>query len=223
MASPRKTAGMDVYQAIYDMLLKGDLKPGDRITEARLADHFRMSRTPVREALSRLETQGLLEHQPYRGMVVSTLDHQAVTELYVMREVLEGTAASLAARHATEAEITLMKEIIEKDRQNLTDYDHLARTNKLFHQSIQRAAHNRYIVQALSGLEESMALLGPTSLAVEGRAAEALAEHEQIVGAIEKRDSKAAEKIARIHIQGSHKARLRLMFDHELKATSESP
>ena len=98
MAQDRQTAGMDVYQSIYELLLNGSLKPGDRLTEAKLAKRFGISRTPVREALRRLQTQGLLQHQPYRGMVVATLDPQAVTELYVMREVLEGTAAALAAK-----------------------------------------------------------------------------------------------------------------------------
>lgn len=216
MAQDRQTAGMDVYQAIYELLLKGEFKPGDRLTETKLAERFGISRTPVREALNRLEHQKLLQHQPYRGMVVRTLDHQAVTELYVMREVLEGTAAALAARHATDAEISVMKDIVARDRKHTADSSSLAQSNKLFHESVQRAAHNRYIVQALNSLAESMALLGPTSLAVAGRVEEALDQHEQIVTAIENHDPQAAEKAARAHIQGSHRARLILMLERDL-------
>lgn len=216
MAQDRQTAGMDVYQSIYELLLNGSLKPGDRLTEAKLAKRFGISRTPVREALRRLQTQGLLQHQPYRGMVVATLDPQAVTELYVMREVLEGTAAALAARHATEAEISVMKEMIARDRKNMEDAGSLAQSNKLFHEAIQRAAHNRYLVQALNALQESMALLGPTSLAVTGRAKESLDQHQEVIAAIEKNDPQAAETAARDHIRGSHRARLKLMFDRDV-------
>lgn len=218
MAQIRQTAGMDVYKEIYEMLITGVLKPGDRVTEGKLAEQFGISRTPVREALSRLENQGLLQHQPYRGMVVPTLDHQEVTELYVMREVLEGTAAALAARHTTDAEISVMKDIVLQDRENIDDIQYLARSNKLFHEAIQRAAHNRYLVQALNALEESMALLGPTSLSVENRASEALDQHEKIVKAIENHDSAAADAAAREHIRGSHRARLALMFKQDIAA-----
>lgn len=218
MVQNRQTAGMDVYHEIYQLLLTGVFKPGDRVTEAKLAERFGISRTPVREALSRLENQGLLQHQPYRGMVVPTLDPQEVTELYVMREVLEGTAAALAALHATDVEISVMKDIVMRDRENINNTELLAHSNKLFHQSIQRAAHNRYLVQALNALEESMALLGPTSLSVDGRAKEALDQHEAIVAAIESHDCKAAEATARAHIKGSHRARLTLMFEQDLAA-----
>ncbi len=97
----------------YDMLLKeienGDLPPGTRLREAELAERIGISRTPVREALKRLESQGLVAHEPHHGTVVATLDYGEVAELYQIREVLEGTAARLGAQSATEAEIGVLQ------------------------------------------------------------------------------------------------------------------
>ena len=96
-------------EAAYDILrtavMERLLQPGQRLREVDVSAWLDMSRTPVREAFRRLERDGLITFAPHRGMTVTELDHGAVTELYRMREVLEGTAASLAAQHATEAEI----------------------------------------------------------------------------------------------------------------------
>ena len=206
---------LDVYGSLYALLQSGTFAPGDRLKESELARRFGTSRTPVREAFRRLEAQGLLVHEPHKGMVVPRLDDQAVTELYVMREVLEGTAASLAARHTTEVEVLALKDMIASDRACLSDPERLARTNRLFHEAIYRAAHNRFLVKSLNALREAMALLGPTTLTLPGRAEEALAEHAGIVEAIEARDADAADEAARDHIRAAHRARLKLMFETE--------
>ena len=190
------------------MILTGKVTPGDRLKEAELAKIFGLSRTPVREALHRLEVQGLLRHEPHRGMVVPTLDPQAVTELYVMREVLEGTAAALAAQHATEVEIEVMTTIVANDQRHGDDPERLAGTNRAFHGAIHRAAHNRFLMQSLKALDESNALLGPTTLKLEARRMQAIAEHGQIVTAIGNRDAKGAEQAMRQHLRAAFAARL---------------
>src|SRR3546814_15481594 len=102
-----------------------------------MADRLRMSRTPVREALRRLEADGLLTFAPYRGMVIAELDHQAVMELYQMREVLEGTAAGLAARHASEAEIAVLRDILAGDPGAHAEPPRPAPPNPQFHGALQ--------------------------------------------------------------------------------------
>ena len=91
--------------------------------ETEIAAWLEMSRTPVRDAMRRLETDGLLVHEPHLGVVIATLDHRAVVELYAMREVLEGTAAGLAARHASEPDLAQLAELIaiEKNLQGKFD------------------------------------------------------------------------------------------------------
>ena len=100
----------------------------------------------MREALSRLESEGLVVNEPNRGMMVTQLDASMVSELYVMREVLEATAAALAARHATDVEISLLRDIVERDLVLAEDPERLVSNNRLFHETLHRCAHNRYLL-----------------------------------------------------------------------------
>src|SRR5690606_34844026 len=94
----------DAYTLILEANDQGIYRPGDRLVEAELAERFGVSRTPVREALQRLETQSMLTRDG-RSMIVASLDHNQLAELYVVRAELEGLAARLAAKHATPEEI----------------------------------------------------------------------------------------------------------------------
>lgn len=198
----------DIYEQLQADILDGTLRPGDRVKEAELAARFGLSRTPVREALRQLETRGLLTHEAHKGMVVTGLDASAVAELYTMREMLDGAAARLAAQHATDIEIAEMTRQVARDRKIVDLPGKLAMSNRAFHAAILRAAHNRFIMKASDSLSESLALLGPTTLALPGRAAQSLAEHAAIVAAIKAREADAAEAAAREHIRASFAARL---------------
>jgi len=131
--------GERAYQKLLAAIQSGALKPGARLRENELAAWLSSSRTPVREALSRLQAEGLVMQEPRRGMIVTQLDHGMVAELYLMREVLEGTAARLAARHASEVEISLLREIAERDRNGGDDPVRAAKNNRLFHETLYRA------------------------------------------------------------------------------------
>lgn len=205
--------GEQVYRQIRDAIQAGEMTPGTRMREVDLAQWLGTSRTPVREALGRLLNDGLVANDSNRGMIVTELDHRMVDELYVMREVLEGTAAGLAARHATEAEIALLRRLAEKDRAIGDNPAELSSNNKAFHDTLYRSAHNRYLLKTLSTLRESMALLGHTTLALPGRSSTAINEHEEIVSAIERRDDAAAEAAARSHIRAAYKARMQVLFE----------
>lgn len=208
-----RTRGQDAYQKMLEAIQSGELKPGTRLREVELAEWLGSSRTPVREALNRLQTEGLVIQEPRRGMIIAELDHTMVTELYQMREVLEGAAASLAARHASDAEINLLRDITNRDRALGDDPARLAKNNRLFHETLYRAAHNRYLSKTLNSLRESMALLGQTTLGLPGRSATAFEEHNALVSAIERRDPEAAEQASRAHIRAAHRARMALMLE----------
>lgn len=207
-----ESRGEWAYHRLRQAIQAGELKPGERIREIEMAKRLDVSRTPVREALRRLEADGLLTFVPYRGMIIAELDHQAVMELYQMREVLEGTAAGLAARHASEAEITLLRDLIAADPGD-GDPRALATHNRQFHGTLYRAAHNRYLLKTLNVLSDAMALLGMTTLSLTGRSGTARQEHQEVLEAIEARDQARAEAAARYHIREAQRARLRLMFD----------
>ena len=104
-----------VYRRLRDAIQQGEFKSGHRVMEIEVADWLKVSRTPVRDAIRRLESEGMLEHEPRTGLVVARLDRQAVMELYVMRETLEGTAARLCARHASDMEIQDLVDLIERE------------------------------------------------------------------------------------------------------------
>jgi len=203
-----KPAQKDAYSLILEAIDVGVFKPGDRLVESDLADRFGVSRTPIREALQRLETQSLLARDG-RSLIVSSLDHNQMAELYVVRAELEGLAARLAARHATEEEVRVLRDMVVQDQALVADPAALARANRRFHKQIHLASHNRYLVQQLDLVHRSMALMATTSIAAEGRGEDTLVEHDAIVSAIEARDEAAAYKALRDHISQAFVTRLR--------------
>ena len=203
-----RPSSLDAYESLLSAIEGGELAPGARLREVELARRFGISRTPVREALKRLEHQGLVVHEPHHGAIVATLDDTQLAELYEMREVLEGTAARLAALHATEAEISLLAALVERDAALVDRPEELAANNRIFHRQIRNAARNRYLNGMLESMRLSLALLGGTTLAVQGRGADSVAEHRAVVERIAARDSAGAEREARAHIRAAYRARI---------------
>lgn len=199
----------DAYELILEAIDTGIYTPGSRLVESELAERFGVSRTPIREALQRLETQSLLTRDG-RSLIVASLDHGQLSELYVVRGALEGLAARLAARHSTPEEMTVLRDMLEADRALVNDPEAMSRANRRFHKQIHLASHNRFLVQQLDLVHRSMALLASTSIAVEGRPSDTLKEHEQIVQSIEAGDGDAADKALREHISRAFAIRLRL-------------
>lgn len=204
-----KSGHKDAYEMILEAIDVGIYKPGDRLVESELAERFGVSRTPIREALQRLETQSLLTRDG-RSLIVASLTHSQLAELYVVRAELEGLAASLAAQHATPEEIRVLRDMVEEDRARLDDHAALARSNRRFHKQLHLASHNRYLVQQLDLVHRTMALLATTSLAAEGRSEVAVAEHDAIVSALEDRDRNAALATLKTHISKAFETRLKL-------------
>lgn len=199
----------DAYTLILEAIDAGVYRPGDRLVESELAERFGVSRTPVREALQRLETQSMLARDG-RSLIVASLDHNQLAELYVVRAELEALAARLAAKHAAPEEIRVLQDMIEEDRAHVDDPLALSRANKRFHRQIHLASHNRYLVQQLDLVHRSMALVATTSLAAEGRGETALAEHQAIVEAIRAGDGEGAALALRRHISKAFETRLKL-------------
>lgn len=199
----------DAYALILEAIDSHIYKPGDRLVESELAERLGVSRTPVREALQRLETQSLLTRDG-RSLIVASLDHSQLSELYVVRGELEGLAARLAARHAAPEEVKVLRAMLDADQALINDPDALSRANRRFHKQIHLASHNRFLVRQLDLVHRSMALLATTSISAEGRGADTLKEHETIVAAIEAGDGEAADKALRDHISEAFVVRLKL-------------
>ncbi|MEM8537287.1 MAG: GntR family transcriptional regulator, partial [Pseudomonadota bacterium] len=197
----------DAYALVLEAIDSGVFRPGDRLVESDLAERFGVSRTPIREALQRLETQSLLTRDG-RSLIVASLDHNQLAELYVVRAELEGLAANLAARHATPEEVRVLRDMIENDYKLVHDPVAMSRANRRFHKQIHLASHNRYLVQQLDLVHRSMALMATTSLAADGRPEDALAEHDAIVTAIEAGEAEKADTALRAHISKAFITRL---------------
>ena len=203
----------DLFKALLDAIDRGEYPPGSRLIETELAERFQVSRTPVREALNRLESIGLATRDGRRGLNVASLDRDQLGELYDLREVLEGFAARLAARCASPAEIAVLRELVTEDgalAANGASAQELAVANRRFHRQLHCATHNRYLLDMLDRMRRSLVLVSGTTLALPGRGPDSIKEHDAIVSAIEARDENAAEEAARRHIFNAYKTRLRL-------------
>jgi DNA-binding GntR family transcriptional regulator len=189
------------YHALRQGILRGDLAPGERLRSDALANDLRVSRTPVREALRKLEAEGLVERSG-SGLIVREFSEADLTELFYVREALEGMAARLAAENATPGEIAEIRELLD-DMETVREGGEIAALRPLtaeFHRLIGRAAHNGRLLQALESLLEHVRQMQTsTLLQVEGRPVEAIKEHRSLLQAIEARDAEHAETLARSH------------------------
>lgn len=212
-----------VYQRIKKEIDDGILVPGQRVFEGTLAERYKVSRTPTRETLKRLISEGLFVMDGNRGVVVRKLSSQEMFELYAMREVLEGTAARFAAESASDWEIQNLKSILGQLKDmpaNITARD-AARWNREFHRAIYDAAQNGFLLAALESLHNAMSILGPTTFSAEGRPATAYVEHAAIVDAIAAGDGDKAEKAAREHIREAYRYRLLVLQETRARRAPE--
>ena len=189
-----------VYQALRQGILHGDLAPGERLRSDALANDLRVSRTPVREALRKLEAEGLVERSG-SGLIVREFSEKDLTELFYVREALEGMAARLAAENATPGEIAEIREMLDDMEVGAAArrYRGAAATDREFHRLICRAAHNERLLQSLKSLLDHVRQMQTSTLYVAGRPAEALKEHRDLLQAIVARDPDRAEELARAH------------------------
>jgi DNA-binding GntR family transcriptional regulator len=199
--------GEFVYAELRAAIGSGRLLPGERLRETEIADQLGVSRTPVREALKRLETDGLVAFNQPRGLIVNELTQAQILELYSMREVLEGAAARFAGEQASSLEIDSLKHLLAVQLAAKTPAD-AAAANRQLHDAIARAAHNEYLLRAMNVLTDALALLGETTYAVPGRMESGARENAEIVEAIANRDSETAERSARRHILAAVAVRL---------------
>jgi len=207
--APPKAAQRDAYDLILDAIDTGVFSPGDRLVESDLAERFGMSRTPIREALQRLETQSMLSRTG-RSLIVASLDHSQLADLYIVRSELEGLAARLAAQHASPEEVRVLYSMVENDAALVNDPRRLSLANRRFHKQLHLASHNRYLIDQLDLVHRSMALLATTSLAADGRGVQALKEHRTIVAAIEAHHGDQASDALRRHLSYAFETRLKI-------------
>lgn len=203
-----KASGETAYEKLHASIREGVFQPGNRLREEEVAERLNLSRTPVREALRRLEADGIIEHRPRQGAIVRQLGHAEVVELYEMRMVLERTAAEMAAKHGIMAEFDALEELNEAIGEERTNSARAAAINQDFHQSLYLAGRNRFLLEAARALNNSLLLLGPTTFTDEMRIDVVVRQHHAIVDALREGDEEAAGAAAELHLNTSLRHRL---------------
>ncbi|WP_011581839.1 MULTISPECIES: FCD domain-containing protein [Chelativorans] len=200
-----------LFEKLSEAIVRGELPPGTKLSEPKLAARHGVSRGPLREAIRRLEERKLVTRTPRQGVRVIVPSHKHVVELFHIREVLEGLAAREAARHATPADIEELRSMLERHAQVLASPDAMvywqARANSDFHFLIARIARNEQLFNLLSGEYYTLfRLYRMQHRLVPGRAKRALLEHERIADAIADHDCELAEMLMRRHVAAARKS-----------------
>ncbi|WP_435229381.1 GntR family transcriptional regulator [Pseudopelagicola sp. nBUS_20] len=199
-----------IYQQLLAAIENGGLRPGDRLLETNLAQRFGVSRTPIREAIRRMEADGLVAHQPRVGAMVRVLTQQDIVELYEMRIVLEATAAQMAAKHISKSEIRALEHLNAQMMQAASDSHKVATFNRKLHYCILSAARNRFLARSQKSISHSLILLGKTTLESSERVKDVGAQHDAIIVALKSGEAETAAKMMRAHMEAS--------LEHRLKA-----
>lgn len=203
--------GEAAFYKLMQAIEAGIYRPGDRLRETEVADRLALSRTPIREAMRRLEAENIVEHRPRIGAVIRTLGQPEVVALYEMRLVLERTAAEMAAKHAAAAEVDSMAQLNETIKQAVDTPSRAAALNQKFHRAIYLAARNRFLLESARAMNNALLLLGPTTLADQDRINTVAHQHQQIIDAISAGDVDRAGATAEAHLETSLRYRLKVM------------
>lgn len=200
-----------VFNTLRRAILKGELKPGERLMEIALADKLGVSRTPIREAIRKLELEGLVVMAPRKGAKVASITERDLNDVLEVRKGMEVLAISLACKRITGEELEKL-EIIERDFQRLIESGNLTELAEMdvrFHDTIYHATNNQRLVQLLNNLREQMyryRMEYLKDIAVRRTLAE---EHKAICQALRERNQQLAEKYVSIHIDNQQKAIIR--------------
>lgn len=191
------------YSVLRDAILSHTLPPGSKLSVPEVARWLEISRSPAREAITRIQHEGLADYVPHRGAVVSRIDLEALAEIYAMREVLEGLAARLAAERADEAALAGLEQLWAAHAEAVEAGDTAAhvRLDGEFHHRVRETAGNDRLTESLGRLQGQIRLAMATTSRRGGGPPVALAEHRAILDAISSGDGEIAERVAREHIR----------------------
>ncbi|KLU62060.1 pyruvate dehydrogenase complex repressor [Peptococcaceae bacterium CEB3] len=189
-----------VFDSMREAIISGVLKPGERLMEIQLAEEMGVSRTPVREAIRKLELEGFVVMIPRKGAYVAGVSLKDVADVFEIRAALEGLAAGLAAERVTDEELEQMERILLFHEGQETTLEKVVESDTDFHALVYGASRNARLVQILGNLREHFQRFRSTSLAVPGRVKVAVEEHRAIVEALVQHDVAEAQELATQHI-----------------------
>ena len=198
-----------VCETLRDAIRKGVLKPGERLMEIQLAEELGVSRTPVREAIRKLELEGYVIMMPRRGTYVANLSIRDVNEVFEIRTSLDSLASGLAAERITDDELERLQRllVIIGGYVEANDMDKIVETDTEFHDLLYQASRNTRLVGIIFNLREQLTRFRTTSMSFPGRLKATLEEHRRIVEAIAQGDVKEAQQAAEAREQQRRRLR----------------
>jgi DNA-binding GntR family transcriptional regulator len=203
----KKPLRENIYNKIRNNIIRGQLSPGERLIEDRLAKEFKVSRSPVREALRLLESEGLIKFEANRGITVSKLSIKQVEEIYELRWVLEGHAARISASKATAKDLKFLKDhqkqlkIAAKER----DMDSWLKHNALFHGFFYKNCGNNRLTQFVDSLKQNVNRYYFVTITVPWHFQMYLDHHDAMLKGCEKQDGAMVEKYVKLHLESMKK------------------
>lgn len=202
----REVVSDTLRQAIRD----GALKPGERLMEIPLAQELGVSRTPIREAIRKLEQEGFVVMIPRRGTYVADISLKDISQVFEIRSALEELAAALAAERITNEEIEYLERMLVEIGTYIEtkEMDKVVETDIAFHEVLYKASRNDRLVEIFHNLREQTLRFRTVSMNQPGRLAKTREEHRLLVEAIANRDANKARKMARMHMEHSEQALL---------------
>lgn len=206
-----------VFNTLRRAILKGDLKPGERLMEIALADRLGVSRTPIREAIRKLELEGLVVMAPRKGARVASITERDLNDVLEVRKGMETLAIKLACKRITEEELEKLEEI-EMKFQKMIENDDLtgmAETDVAFHDTIYHATNNQRLVQLLNNLGEQMYRYRMEYLKDREGWNTLIEEHRAICEALRERDQEKGQECIYAHVDNQLKAIIRSLNENE--------
>jgi DNA-binding GntR family transcriptional regulator len=202
-----------VHTTLREAILHGILPAGHQLGEIRLASIFGRSRTPVREAILRLEAEGLASRTARSGLVVAQITREEVLEVYAVREMLDGLSARLAAQGILPTELDRIVWLNDRLRAaaEQSDAKAMIQLNIEFHEAICRAGRNSLLQEFMERIHAWVRRFENTTMAYAGRGLEAVGEHDALIDALRARNPEDAERIARQHMSRARQIRIEMM------------
>ena len=198
----------EVAERLRERIFAHELTPGTWVDEQALAADYGISRTPLREALKVLASEGLVTLKPRRGCYVTEISERDLDEIFTVMALLEGQCAADTARKASETDLIHLRSVHDELERaaGSGDIDGFFEANQAFHQEVQHIADNRWLTQAITDLRKVIKLSRHHSLFSDGRLKQSLAEHRAILDALAHRDVARSERLMREHISSGRQA-----------------
>lgn len=208
-----------VCDTLRQAIVDGIFKPGERLMEIQLAEEMGVSRTPVREAIRKLELEGFVAMIPRRGTYVADISIKDINDVYEIRIALDVLAVGLTAERISDEDLVKLRALLINVEKQIEsgDIDKIVEADSQFHDALYQSSHNQRLVGIISNLRDQFTRLRTRSMNYPGRLDNTLKEHKDLVDAIASRDVIRAQELARLHLENAEQTLLAAIKEASMK------